>query len=91
MRKKHIPLRTCVICRKKTDKRRLQRIVRSPDGGISADPTGKQDGRGAYLCDDPNCWDKALASNILDLQLGTRISDEEKQNLAGYQPKVNQS
>jgi predicted RNA-binding protein YlxR (DUF448 family) len=69
----------------------LQRIVRSPDGGIFADPTGKQDGRGAYLCDDPNCWDKALSSAILDKQLGRRISIEEKQNLARFRPKVNQS
>lgn len=91
MRKKHVPLRTCVICRKKTDKRRLQRIVRSPDGRIFADPSGKQNGRGAYLCDDPNCWDKALTSKILDRELGKKISSEEKQKLGQHRPNVNHS
>ncbi len=59
-RQKHIPQRTCVICREKVDKRRLTRIVRTPDSGVVIDPTGKRNGRGAYLCDNPECWDKVV-------------------------------
>ena len=47
---KKIPMRTCVMCKNKTDKRQLLRIVRTPEGMIEFDPTGKKNGRGAYLC-----------------------------------------
>ncbi len=50
-----IPMRTCVMCRKKTDKRELLRIVRTPQGDVVFDPTGKQNGRGAYVCSDDSC------------------------------------
>lgn len=59
-RQKHIPQRTCIVCRQQFDKRRLTRIVRTPDIGVVTDPTGKRNGRGAYLCDQPACWDKVL-------------------------------
>jgi predicted RNA-binding protein YlxR (DUF448 family) len=49
------PLRTCVVCRVSADKRALYRLVRSPDGVIRYDPSGKAPGRGAYLCGNPVC------------------------------------
>ncbi len=59
--KKHIPQRTCVGCHRVASKRELLRIVRTPDGHVVADPTGKKAGRGAYLCRQRVCWDEILS------------------------------
>ncbi len=48
-------MRTCVMCRQKTDKRNLLRIVRTPEGEVKFDSTGKMNGRGAYVCDKEQC------------------------------------
>ena len=85
-RQKHSPQRTCVVCRQKTDKRRLIRLVKTADMGVVVDHSGKKNGRGAYLCDQPSCWDKAVNSNVLDQALKTNISEAEKANLAAHQP-----
>jgi len=58
-RGKHIPQRTCIGCREVLPKRNLIRVVRTSDG-IQVDLTGKAAGRGAYLHDDPLCWQKGL-------------------------------
>lgn len=84
--RKHVPQRTCVVCREKFDKRRLTRLVRSPETGLAVDPTGKQAGRGAYLCDRPDCWEKVLSSNLLDRALRTKIPSAEKEALAAFRP-----
>lgn len=52
---KQTPMRTCVMCKTKTDKRQLLRIVRTPEGKVEFDPTGKKNGRGAYLCSKDEC------------------------------------
>jgi predicted RNA-binding protein YlxR (DUF448 family) len=57
---KHIPQRTCVGCREVEAKRAMMRIVRTPDGHVLADPTGKRAGRGAYLHKECECWEAAL-------------------------------
>ena len=85
-RQKHVPQRICVVCREKVDKRRLTRLVRSPDTGIVVDPTGKKAGRGAYLCDRRECWEKILNSNLLDRALRTKLSVAEKEALAAFRP-----
>ena len=54
-RQKHTPLRTCVSCGTKAAKRELLRIVASKDGGVQLDPSGKADGRGAYVCRGGDC------------------------------------
>lgn len=77
-RPKHIPQRTCIACRQKTDKRRLTRIVRIADEGLVIDPTGKRNGRGAYVCDQPLCWDKIVNTNLLANALKTEITTDEK-------------
>ncbi|MGI8475854.1 MAG: RNase P modulator RnpM [Thermomicrobiales bacterium] len=81
-RPKHVPQRMCVVCRERSAKRTLHRVVRTPEGGVLLDPTGKMNGRGAYLCDDPACWDRALSSGQLARALKTRI-DSESQDLLG--------
>lgn len=88
-RQKHIPQRTCVACRQKFDKRRLTRIVHTVDEGVVVDPTGKQNGRGAYLCDQPACWDKVLCNTlILSNALHAEISEVEKEAIASSKPAV---
>ncbi|MBP8002684.1 MAG: YlxR family protein [Chloroflexi bacterium] len=81
-RPRHVPQRTCVICRAKTDKRRLMRIVRTPEQIISLDPTGKKNGRGAYVCDNPDCWVKMQSTQLLDRALEISIPQETKTALA---------
>ncbi len=49
-KQKHVPLRTCISCRETKSKRELLRVVRTPDGHVLIDATGKKSGRGAYLC-----------------------------------------
>jgi predicted RNA-binding protein YlxR (DUF448 family) len=80
-RLKHIPQRTCVACRKKIDKRQLTRLVNTAEEGLIIDPSGKRNGRGTYLCDDPTCWDKAIKTRLLDQALRAEISRTEKERL----------
>lgn len=87
-RRKHIPQRTCVACRRKLDKRRLTRIVRSLEAGVVVDPSGKLNGRGAYLCDNGACWDKALSERLLDRALLTEVSGDEMARLAMHRPQT---
>ena len=82
-RRKHIPQRTCVACRRQYDKRRLTRIVRTPDSGVVIDPTGKRSGRGAYLCDQSACWEKAIRrADILNQALNTQVTEAELATIA---------
>ena len=57
---KHIPQRTCIGCRQVEAKRELMRIVRTPEGRVVADPTGKLAGRGAYVHKARDCWEAVL-------------------------------
>src|SRR5690606_36037441 len=72
-RRRHVPQRTCIGCRSARDKRELLRIVRTPDGEIAFDPTGKRSGRGAYVCRDEACLDRALVARALDRK-STRLN-----------------
>lgn len=83
-RPKHVPQRTCVACRTTGAKRGLVRIVRVADGRVEVDETGKKPGRGAYLCRDRECWDKAMKSRVLEYALKTAITAENKAALQGY-------
>jgi len=75
------PQRTCVACRRITDKRELVRLVRTAAGDIEIDSTGKKEGRGAYICPDPACWDKALKGKQLELHLKCRLARENRERL----------
>jgi predicted RNA-binding protein YlxR (DUF448 family) len=80
-RRKHIPQRTCVVCKVTSAKRTLTRIVRTADAGVQLDPTGKRNGRGAYLCSQVSCWQRAIQSDVLDRALRTTLTAEDKQRL----------
>lgn len=73
---KKIPQRKCVGCNEMRDKKSLLRIVRSPEGEISLDLTGKKNGRGAYVCPDKACITKAVKEKRLERALEKSISDE---------------
>ena len=85
-RGKHIPQRTCIACRQKKDKRLLTRIVKTPDNGVIVDPSGKKNGRGAYLCDLAKCWTKAVDNNLLDEALKVKLSEAERQRILEQSP-----
>jgi len=83
MSPKHIPLRTCVQCQQVKAKRELVRVVRGPQG-IKVDEKGKEAGRGAYLCRNRLCWERALASERLNHALKASVSAEERELLVEY-------
>ena len=86
-RPKHVPQRTCIVCREKFDKRRLTRILRTPDEGVVVDLTGKRNGRGAYLCDQVSCWDIALEkTQLLNQALMTEVTGPERIEIATHKP-----
>ena len=73
---KKIPERMCSGCGEHRPKRELIRVVRSPEGGISLDLTGRKNGRGAYLCPQSACLQKARRARRLERSLGCPIPDE---------------
>lgn len=73
---KKIPMRRCTGCGEMKEKKSLIRIVRTPDGAIQIDRTGKLNGRGAYLCDDLSCLRTARKRRSLQRSLDTPIPDE---------------
>lgn len=75
MKVKKIPMRTCVVTKEKLPKKELLRIVRSPEGIVEADLTGKKNGRGAYIKMDLETLVKAQKSKILERHLETKIDD----------------
>ena len=83
-RPKHVPLRTCVACKETKSKRELLRIVRTPDGHVGIDATGKKSGRGAYLCARLSCWETALKKKRLEQEFELEISEEDRAALDAY-------
>ncbi len=73
---KKIPQRQCMGCRERRPKRELIRVVRSPEGNVSLDFGGKMNGRGAYICPNPECLKKAIRSKALDRSLEVTIPEE---------------
>ncbi|MEG1501344.1 MAG: YlxR family protein, partial [Clostridiales bacterium] len=70
------PQRMCSACRQMQDKRQLLRIVKSPEGQISLDLTGKKAGRGAYICLDEACLQKVIKSRSLEKALKAKIDEK---------------
>ena len=73
---KKIPQIQCMGCRERKAKREMIRVVRGTDGQVSLDFGGKMNGRGAYICPDPECLKKALRSKALDRSLEVTIPEE---------------
>ncbi len=83
-RRRPIPQRTCVGCRTVQDKRAMVRIVRTTEGTVQVDPTGKLAGRGAYLCQRKGCWETALKRHSLEHALKTTLDVETRAALRDY-------
>lgn len=75
-RTRKIPLRMCVGCREMKNKKELLRIVRTPEGNIDIDQSGKKSGRGAYICPQLDCLQQALKGKSLQKALEHDIPDE---------------
>ncbi len=76
MKPRKIPMRMCLGCGEMKAKRELIRVVKSPEGDISVDKTGKKSGRGAYVCDDIECLRKARKARRLEKAFSCQISNE---------------
>ncbi|MDV4151256.1 YlxR family protein [Clostridium sp. AL.422] len=76
MKVKKIPLRMCTGCMEMKPKKELIRVVKSPEGEVSVDLTGKKSGRGAYICKNIECLEKAFKTKRLSRNLDISIDDE---------------
>lgn len=83
-RPRHVPQRLCIACREHDAKRSYVRLVRTPDGTVEVDPTGKRNGRGAYLCRRRSCWQRAIDSRAIDRALKVQVDDETRERLRDY-------
>ncbi|EIT85118.1 hypothetical protein A374_12500 [Fictibacillus macauensis ZFHKF-1] len=75
MKTRKIPMRKCVACQEMKEKKELIRVVRSPEGEVFVDLTGKKSGRGAYLCNDTACFTLAKKKGSLSNQLKVAVPD----------------
>ena len=80
---KKIVQRMCIGCNEKKDKRDLIRVVLNKDGEIFIDKIGKQSGRGAYICDNLDCLEKAIKSKRLEKSFEMKIEDDIYDKLRG--------
>ncbi len=76
MKIKKIPLRMCTGCMEMKPKKELIRVVKSPEGEVSVDLTGKKSGRGAYICKNIECLEKAVKAKRLSRNLDIAIDEE---------------
>ena len=79
---KKIPMRKCLGCMQSFPKKELIRVIRTPDGAVLVDLTGKKSGRGAYLCKDKACLKKAVKAKRLQNNLEAEISEELIESLS---------
>ena len=87
MQQKKIPMRKCMGCNESKPKRELVRVVKSPEGDIIIDLTGKKSGRGAYICPNPECLKKARKAKrlerIFETSVPESVYDEAERALNG--------
>ena len=80
---KKIPERKCMGCGEKFPKKDLLRVVRDPDGEISVDLAGKKNGRGVYICKNPDCFKKVRKGDKLSRSLELKVSEEIYDEISG--------
>lgn len=91
MKPRKTPLRTCIGCQEQKNKRELVRIVRTPEGNVELDPTGKKAGRGTYICNNRNCLDAAAKAKRFERSLKHPVSPSVVQELAAHLPEGGQN
>lgn len=83
-RPRRVPQRMCIACRQHDAKRSYVRIVRTPEMTVEVDPTGKRNGRGAYLCRTRACWYRAVDGTLIDRALRVELDAEARLTLREY-------
>ena len=78
MSTRHIPIRSCISCRKKVDKWQLVRLVRGKDGYVVVDRSHTELGRGAYVCSDSYCWRVASVGKAIGYHLRAAVPDTDR-------------
>ena len=73
---KKVPMRMCVACRQMQPKKELLRVVRTPEGEVLIDRTGRKNGRGAYLCNRRECFEKTVKTRALERALEQKLDEE---------------
>lgn len=82
MKTRKIPMRMCTGCRERKAKQELIRVVRTPEGLVTIDKTGRKNGRGAYICkDNITCLEKAVKTKMLERSLETAIEPDVYERL----------
>lgn len=84
LRPRHVPHRTCIGCREEAARRTFVRIVRTPEGRVVVDETGRANGRGAYLHGNRACWEKALKGSTIGRALKISPAGEDVEALRAY-------
>lgn len=74
-------LRKCVVCGLEKEKHELIRIVKNKEGQVCVDPSGKMNGRGAYICNNKESIEKAIKTKVLNKHLKTNVPDEVYEEL----------
>lgn len=91
MKLRRVPLRTCIGCQEQKNKRELIRIVRTPEGNVELDATGKKAGRGTYLCKKRTCLDLAAKAKRFERSLKHPVSPAVVLELASQLPEDKQA
>ena len=81
MKEKKVPMRMCVGCREMKPKKELLRVVRSPEGTVSIDTTGRKPGRGAYVCRSAECLKRAIKQKQLERAFECPLGEETQASL----------
>jgi len=87
MKRRKVPLRTCIGCQEQKNKKELIRLVRTPAGIVEIDPTGKKAGRGAYICNKRSCLEKAVKAKRIEKSLRHEVSPLVVQELMDQLPE----
>ena len=78
---KKVPLRKCTGCQQMKSKKEMLRILRTPEGSIVLDTTGRKNGRGAYVCYSADCFEKAVKNKGLERSLKCKVPEETYESL----------
>lgn len=81
MKARKTPLRTCIACGREADKREFVRVVRTPDGEVVVDPSGKANGRGANVCPSIDCFEQAVRRRRFASALRVTLREEDVERL----------
>ena len=80
---KKIPMRMCIACKQMKPKGEMTRVVKNAEGEIFPDPTGKAQGRGAYICSDSECLKKLTDKKLLNRSFSTNVAPEVYREIEG--------